>query len=79
MKKIFVLLFGVFFYCAANAQVAPIYFYGDQVISDSTLATSYGVYGKLSGEELYVLKMFDLENNLGILFKVNNINKCECN
>ncbi len=49
---------------SAFAQLKPIYFLGDMVISDSTRASSYGVYGKLSGEELYVLKTFDLQNNL---------------
>jgi antitoxin component YwqK of YwqJK toxin-antitoxin module len=56
------MLLGINF--CALAQHKPIYFFGDQVVADSTLANAYGVYGKLSGEELYVLKVFDLANNL---------------
>ncbi len=48
----------------AFAQYKPIYFSGETIIADSTKATSYGIYGKLSGEELYALKVFDLQNNL---------------
>ncbi|MEJ5995367.1 membrane dipeptidase [Pedobacter sp. Du54] len=48
----------------AFGQYKPIYFNGQTVVSDSTQANSYGVYGKLSGEELYALKIFDLGNNL---------------
>ncbi|MGF1922729.1 MAG: toxin-antitoxin system YwqK family antitoxin [Bacteroidia bacterium] len=48
----------------AFAQLKPIYFRGNDLISDSTKATSYGVYGKLSGENLYALKIFDLYDNL---------------
>jgi antitoxin component YwqK of YwqJK toxin-antitoxin module len=61
LSFLFILL-GINF--SALAQLKPIYFYGDQVVTDSTLANAYGVYGKLSSEELYVLKMFDLDNNL---------------
>lgn len=48
------------------AQLKPIYFQGDNLTSDSTKATSYGVYGKLTGDNLYALKIFDLENNLKV-------------
>ena len=64
MKKISVLLFGIFFYCVANAQVAPIYFYGNQVTQDKDKATSYAVYGKLSTGDIYTFKRFDLYDNL---------------
>lgn len=65
MKLSILVMFLSVNFCAF-AQLKPIYFRGNMVISDSTQATSYGVYGKLSGEELYVLKTFDLENNLKI-------------
>ena len=48
----------------AFAQYKPIYFRGAEVVADSTMADSYGVYGKLSGEGLYAIKIFDLDNNL---------------
>ncbi|HTM97099.1 MAG TPA: hypothetical protein VL088_00075 [Pedobacter sp.] len=63
MKRfIFFVLFSV--NLCVFAQLKPIYFIGNDVTSDSTIATSYGIYGKISGEELYVLKTFDLANNL---------------
>lgn len=63
-----VLLLSILFSVSLSsfAQVKPIYFRGDEIISDSTRATSYGVYGKLSGEDLYALKIFDLYNNLKV-------------
>lgn len=42
----------------------PVYFVNDVMVSDSTIATSYGIFGKLSGQDLYALKIFDLANNL---------------
>lgn len=64
MKKI--VLFICFFFVAemAFAQVKPIFFNGDDVISDSTKATSYAIYGKLTTENLWVFKRYDLYNNL---------------
>ncbi len=56
------ILFSLNFY--AFGQVKPIYFSGEVVVQDSTIATSYGIYGKLSGENLWVLKMYDLYDNL---------------
>lgn len=64
MKKISVLLFSIFFYCTVNAQVSAIYFYGDQITKDKEKATSYAVFGKLSTDSLYVLKLYDLDDNL---------------
>lgn len=51
-------------YLSAFAQVKPIYFSGDSITTDRTKATSYGVSGKLSAENIYVLKMYDLYDNL---------------
>lgn len=48
----------------AFSQAKPIYFNGNRVTTDANQATSYGVYGKLSGEELWVLKRYDLDDNL---------------
>ena len=63
MKRIFfILAFGL--NISVFAQLKPIYFVGSTVVQDSTKATSYGIYGKLSGEDLYVLKIYDLDDNL---------------
>lgn len=63
MKLFLIVIFsGLNLY--AVAQYKPIYFVGETIVADSSKATSYGIYGKLSGEELYALKVFDLENNL---------------
>lgn len=48
----------------AFGQYKPIYFWGENIVTDSTKATSYGIFGKLTGENLYALKVFDLRNNL---------------
>ncbi|TCC91678.1 hypothetical protein EZ428_07930 [Pedobacter frigiditerrae] len=64
MKRLLVLLcfFGI---CqTAFTQIKPIYFMGEVITRDSTKATSYAIYGKLSSEELWTIKRFDLYNNL---------------
>ena len=48
----------------AFSQVNPIYFNGDRVTTNADQATSYGVYGKLNEQELWVLKRYDLDDNL---------------
>jgi len=48
----------------AFSQAKPIYFDGNRITTDKDRATSYGVYGKLSGEDLWVLKRYDLDDNL---------------
>lgn len=53
-----------FFVLSTFAQAKPIYFSGNRVTTDKDRATSYGVYGKLSGEDLWVLKRYDLDDNL---------------
>ena len=62
--KLFFLIVVFSLNLCAFAQLKPIYFIGESLTKDSTLATSYGIYGKLSGEDLYALKIFDLDNNL---------------
>jgi antitoxin component YwqK of YwqJK toxin-antitoxin module len=49
---------------SSYAQVKPIYFIGDSITTNKDEATSYGVAGKLSTESLYVLKVYDLNDNL---------------
>jgi antitoxin component YwqK of YwqJK toxin-antitoxin module len=46
------------------AQVKPIYFKGDEITTDSTKATSYAVFGKLSTDDLWLIKRYDLYNSL---------------
>ena len=62
--KLFLLIILSGLSLAVFGQYKPIYFRGENIVADSTIATSYGVYGKLSGEELYAIKVFDLQNNL---------------
>ncbi|RZL44009.1 MAG: hypothetical protein EOP00_21805 [Pedobacter sp.] len=64
MMRLLLVLCFVFFVNALPAQIKTIYFYGDSIISDSTKATYYGVFGKLSSEDIYVLKVYDLYDNL---------------
>lgn len=58
---IILMLFGAF---NALSQTTPIYFNSDGVTNDAKSATSYGVYGKLSDQNLWVLKKFDFDDNL---------------
>ncbi len=67
-KKIIFLSIILFSALGLKAQVNTIFYAGDKVILDSTLAsvyaTSYAVYGKLSNDSVYVYKKYDIENNL---------------
>lgn len=63
MKRLTLIL--LFFCCLkAGAQVRPIYFIGDKITTDKNQATSYAIYGKLSTEDVWMLKRYDLNNNL---------------
>lgn len=64
MKKYFLFAVGVLFFQISFAQVKPIYFIGDSITTDKTQATAYGVSGKLSTDSLYVLKMYDMNDDL---------------
>lgn len=60
-------LFFALLFCSnfgALAQMNAIYFAGEKITTDKAKATSYAVYGKLSNEELWVFKRFDLNDNL---------------
>ncbi len=63
MKKYLILVVLGIFGLVSKAQ-KPIYFMGDGVVNDASRATSYGIYGKLSNEEIWVLKRYDLDDNL---------------
>lgn len=59
------MLIGLLFSClSVSAQVKPIYFYGNQITQDKDKATSYAVYGKLSTENVWTFKRYDLWDNL---------------
>lgn len=49
---------------AAGAQVRPVYFIGDSLVTDKQKATHYGVFGKVSTDSVYTLKLYDLDDNL---------------
>ena len=48
----------------AFAQTKPIYFIDNIITTDPKAANAYGVYGKLSTEQLWVLKKYDFDDNL---------------
>jgi antitoxin component YwqK of YwqJK toxin-antitoxin module len=64
MKKIFFLMVLLASFVALNAQVKPVYFYGDKVITDKNKATTYAIYGKLSDQDIWMFKRYDLYDNL---------------
>lgn len=59
-----ILLFLVVFHFSATAQLQPIYLLKNSIIFDKKFADSYGVYGKLTDKNLFVLKIYDLNDNL---------------
>jgi antitoxin component YwqK of YwqJK toxin-antitoxin module len=64
MKKNILILLSLFAFLSVKAQVAPIYLYGNQVTTDRNKATSYAIYGKVSTENVWTFKRFDLYDNL---------------
>ncbi|WP_316784180.1 hypothetical protein [Pedobacter frigiditerrae] len=64
MKKILLLLFLITGFIKVNAQIKPVYFYGDKVTSNKNKATSYAIYGKLSDQDIWMFKRYDLNDNL---------------
>jgi hypothetical protein len=64
MKKLFLFIVVSLLFKTSFAQLKPIYFKGDEITTDSTKATSYAIYGKLSTEDLWLLKRYDLYNSL---------------
>lgn len=61
---LFLLVTASTLFSKVSAQVIPIYFYGDSIVSNKNKATSYAVYGKLSDQELWAFKRYDLYDNL---------------
>jgi antitoxin component YwqK of YwqJK toxin-antitoxin module len=64
MKKNILILISLFAFLSVKAQVAPVYFYGNQVTTDRNRATSYAIYGKISTENIWTFKRYDLYDNL---------------
>ncbi|RZJ81154.1 MAG: hypothetical protein EOO47_05205 [Flavobacterium sp.] len=64
MKRLVLIFTFTLLFVTVKAQVKPVYFHADSIVTDSTKASSYGVFGKLSTGDIYVLKAFDLYDNL---------------
>ncbi len=64
LKYKLLVLLSFFATLEAFSQAIPIYFNGNRITTDKDRATSYGVYGKLSTQDLWVLKRYDLDDNL---------------
>jgi hypothetical protein len=65
MNKI--LMFLLFVLCSFNGfgQVKSVFFDAkDKVTTDSTKANSYAIYGKVTGDSVYVFKKYDLDGYL---------------
>jgi hypothetical protein len=69
-RKIILLSFMLFSMLGLKAQVKTIYYLGEKVMLDTTLAsslaTSFAIYGKLTNDSLYSFKRYDIRNNLMI-------------
>ena len=68
MKKLLILLMLACFGTFSQAQVLKkVYFdYKDQLITDSTQAVAYAIFGKVSGSNAYVIKKYDVDGYLMI-------------
>lgn len=64
MNKNWILFILFSFNLSVIAQVKPIYLNGNQIVSDPNKATSYGVFGKISNEDIWVLKRYNLYDEL---------------
>ncbi|MBB5634681.1 hypothetical protein HDF26_002645 [Pedobacter cryoconitis] len=65
MKRILVCFFFLFAGLSSHAQIKTVFLDAkDQLTPDSTLAVTYGVLGKLSGDSLYTFKKFDFSGVL---------------
>lgn len=65
MNKLVMTVVLLFFSILGYGQVRTVYFDAkDVATTDSTRIASYGIYGKVSGSNLWVFKKFDLDNYL---------------
>jgi antitoxin component YwqK of YwqJK toxin-antitoxin module len=62
MKRYVLVLAFICFCLSGFSQVKTVYYdEQDHVVSDSTEAASYAIYGKLSGDSLYTYKKYDAD------------------
>ena len=67
MNKILILLLCVFCSSGSYGQVKTVFFdVKEQVTTDSTKANSYAIYGRVTGENLWVFKKYDLNDYLTV-------------
>lgn len=65
MRKSFIIILFVLFSLCGYGQVRTVYFdVKDKVTTDSTKANSYAIYGKISGDSLWVFKKYDRDGYL---------------
>lgn len=66
MKKFLIFVSAIIFSInvSAQTQVKALYFRGNKITSDSTIATSYGVYGIVGPDKLCILKTYNLYDEL---------------
>lgn len=62
MKRIWLVAAFICFFLNGFSQVKTVYYdEEDHIISDSTQAASYAIYGKLTGDSLYTFKKYDAD------------------
>lgn len=62
MKRILLSVAFICFFLTGFCQVKTVYYdQEDHMISDSTQAASYAIYGKLTGDSLYTFKKYDAD------------------
>lgn len=65
MNKIVTFILFVLFSLSAKSQIKTVFFDAkEKVTADSTQAYSYGIYGKVTGGDLWVFKKYDIDGNL---------------
>jgi antitoxin component YwqK of YwqJK toxin-antitoxin module len=65
MNKIIIILLFILSSFAGYGQIKTVFFDNkDKVTADSTKATTYAIYGKLTGESLWAFKKYDLDGYL---------------
>lgn len=65
MNKFITLILFVLCSFSAQSQIRTVYFdANDKVTTDSTIAYSYGIYGKITGQDLWMFKKYDIDGVL---------------
>lgn len=63
-KKSHLFILFMLFVLNASGQVTPLYFNGNERVLDKEKANNYGITGKLSNQDLWMFKRYDLYDNL---------------